>query len=46
MNRAGTVMSIVRHRIDAGISFFYPEASQFYHLAQIGMNRGESWPES
>ena len=39
--------SILRHRIDAGFSFFFhPDASRFYHLAQIGMNRGDSWPES
>ena len=23
-----------------------PDAPRFYHLAQIGMNRGDSWPES
>ena len=42
--------SIMRHRIDAGFSFFsiskHPDAPRFYLLAQIGMNRGESWPES
>ena len=53
MSRSGTVdesrrhrRSIARHRIDAGFSFFHPDASGFYHLAQIGMNRGDSWPES
>ena len=24
----------------------HPDAPRFYHLAQIGMNRGDSWPES
>ena len=42
--------SIVRHRIDAGISFFsiptHSDAPRFYHLSQIGMNRGESGLES
>ena len=58
MSRSGSVdesrrhrRSIARHRIDAGFSFFfsiptYPDAPRFYHLAQIGMNRGDSWPES
>ena len=30
---------IARHSIDAVFSFFNPDASRFYHLAQIGMNR-------
>ena len=25
---------------------FHPDLSRFYRLAKIGMNRGESWPES
>ena len=37
---------IARHRIDAGFSFFsipkHPDAPRCYHLAQIGMNRGDS----
>ena len=45
MNRADTVGAS-----DAGFSFLtiptHPDASRFYHLAQIGMNRGDSWPES
>ena len=56
MSRSGSVdesrrhrRSIARHCIDAGFSFFsiptHPDAPQFYHLAQIGMNRGDSWPE-
>ena len=53
MSRSGSVdesrrhrRSIVRHRIDAWFSFFHPDAPRFYHLAQIGANRGESLPES
>ena len=53
MNRSGTVdescrhrRSIVRHSFDAGFSFFHPDGPRFYRLARIGMNRGESWPES
>ena len=41
--------SIVRQRIDAGISFSIPthlDATGFYHLSQIGMSRGESGLES
>ena len=26
--------------------FFHPDAPRFYHLAQIGTSRGESWPGS
>ena len=37
--------SIVRHCIDAGFSFFHPDAPQFYHLAQIGKVCGKLWPE-
>ena len=36
----------MRHRIDAGFLLFHPNSSRFYRLAKIGMNRGESWPES
>ena len=32
--------SIVRHHIDAGFSFFHPDAPRIYRLAQISMNRG------
>ena len=50
MSRSGSVDESRRHRIDAGFSFFSipvdPDAPRFYHLAQIGMNRGDSWPES
>ena len=57
MSRSGSLnesrrhrRSIAKHRIDAGFSFFsiptHPDAPRFYHLAQIGMNRGDSWPES
>ena len=53
LSRSGSVdescrhrRSIVRHRIDAGISFFSiptnPDATRFYHLSQIGMSRGKS----
>ena len=49
MSRSGTVdescrhhRSMVRHRIDAGSSFFHPNAPRFYRLAQIGMNRGQN----
>ena len=42
--------SIVRHRIDAKYSFFsiatHLGAPLYYHMARIGMNRGESWPET
>ena len=34
--------SIVRHRFDAGFSFFHPDAPRLYHLAQIMVNRAES----
>ena len=57
MSRSGSVdesrrhrLSIAEHRIDAGFLFFsiptHSTAPRFYHLAQIGMNRGDSWPES
>ena len=57
MSRSGSVgescryrRSIARHRNDAGFSFLsiptHPDAPRFYHLAQIAMNRGDSWPES
>ena len=57
MSRSGSVdescrhrRSIVRHRSDAGISFFSiptrPDATRFYHLSQIGMSRAESGLES
>ena len=53
VNRSGTVdescrhrRSIVRHSIDAGVSFFHSDGPRSYQLAQIGMNRSESWPES
>ena len=57
MSRSGSVdetrrhhRSIARHRIDADFLFHsiptHPDAPRFYHLAQIGMNRGDSWPES
>ena len=57
MSRSGSVDEscrhrggIVRHRIDAGISFFsiptHPDATRSYHLSQIGMSRGESGLES
>ena len=40
----------MRHRIDAGISFFpsrrIPMQPDFFHLSQIGMSRGESGLES
>ena len=46
MSRSGSVdewrrhrRSIARHRIDAGFLFFS-------HLAQMGMNHGDSRPES
>ena len=54
MSRSGSVdescrhrRSIVGHRIEAGISFFFhPDAPGFYHLSQIGMSPGESGLES
>ena len=52
MSRSGTVdetrrhrMSIVSYRTDAEF-FGHPDAPRFYRVAQIGMNRGESWQES
>ena len=40
----------MRHRIDAGISFFsiptHLDAPRFYHLSQVGMSRGECGLES
>ena len=46
MNRNGSIDESCSHRIDAGFSFFPPNAPGFYRLAQTGMNRDESWPES
>ena len=44
MSRSGSVdrRSIVRHRIGARFSFINLDASQFYHLTQIEMNRGRN----
>ena len=36
----------MRHGIDAVFSFFHPGGPLFICLAQVGMNRGEPWPES
>ena len=51
MSRSGSVdKSCSHHGSSAGFSFSpiptHPDAPQFYHLSQIGMNRGESLPES
>ena len=46
MNRVDTEGAFVRHSVDAGVSFFHPDGPRSYQLAQIGMNRDESWPES
>ena len=53
MSRSGSVdvscrhrRSIVRHRIDAGISFFPSRCAPILNLSQIGKSRGESGLES
>ena len=45
MSRSGSVDESCRHHksivLMLNFLFFHPDASRFYHLAQIGMNRGE-----
>ena len=46
MNRADTVGASRDNVLMLDFLFFHPDAPRFYHLPQIGMNRGDSWPES